>query len=147
MESNEFSQALRDSFANYQKLKMLDILSDRGLQYLQGRNSNRLLEEERTLNIMARKRQLGLPNTTSEYERLTNDGPSFVDRLMPSMQKRALEAIPGPSFLPRKPETIAHFLSDLLPSRQTQQVFSFAKNLGGNRYGRAVSALGRAFSL
>jgi hypothetical protein len=146
MDPNNLYDSLQGVLNSYHKYKFMEFVTDKGLDHFQNRSRRRQEDQERALNILARKRQLGIPDSSKDYEELTNHGPSIVDRLMPSMQKRAFDAIPGPSFLPRR-ENIVQSITDLLPSRQTQQVFSFAKNLGGNRYGRAISALGRAFSL
>lgn len=119
-----------------------------GSNYLQNRRLSQLMEENMRLNALAQKRALNLPQTTEDYEQLTNDGPSFVEQLMPSMAKRGFSAIPGPISVSQRMAEVPLSISSLLPSKQTQLVHSFAKKLGGNRYGRAAGAIGRAiFSL
>lgn len=148
---DNFGDALSQAMMNYQRLKMLDIVSDRGLQYLQNRHSNKMLDEERALSILEKKRRLGLPETSEDYERATNEGKSFYSMLAPSLGKRGLQAIPGPKFLERKlshpslmpkpSPSIAVSASDLIPSLKLLQ------NLGGLRYGGRIGRIANAFSL
>jgi hypothetical protein len=148
---DNISEALKDAMLNYQKLKMLDIASDRGLQYLQNRNSNKMLEEERALSILEKKRRLGLPETSEDYERATNEGKSFYSMIAPSLGKRGIQAIPGPFSLGRKANhpsllskpspSIAVSASDLIPSLKLLQ------NLGGLRYGGRIGRIATAFGL
>lgn len=148
---DNFGDALSQAMMNYHKLKMLDIVSDRGLQYLQNRKANELAEEERALSILEKKRRLGLPETSEDYERATNEGKSFYSMIAPSLGKRGLQAIPGPfsfgrkanhpSLMPKPSPSIAVSASDLIPSLKLLQ------NLGGLRHGGRIGRIATAFSL
>ena len=147
MENSDIGAALRDAMYNYQKLKMMDIASDRGLQYLQNRNRNKMDEELAALSIIEKKRALGLPETSDDYERAVNDDKNFYSMLAPSIGKRGLQAIPGPTLLGRKiqpavkaADSVAITAGDLLPFLKAFQ------NFGGSTHGR-VGRLARAFSL
>lgn len=147
MDNSEIGSVLHEAMQNYQRMKLLDLASDRGLQFLQGRKASKLEEEERALSILEKKRHLGLPETSEDYERATNEGKSFYSMLAPSLGRRGIQAIPGPDPLNRVPhvtpktaESIAISASDLLPFLKA------IPNFGG-RYGGGIGRLASAFSL
>lgn len=147
MENSDIGSAMRDAMYNYQRLKMMDIVSDRALQFAQNRSRNKMDEELAALSIIEKKRALGLPETSSDYERAVNDDKNFYSMLAPSLGKRGIQAIPGPTLLPRKAmpavktaDSVAITAGDLLPFLKAIQ------NFGGSTHGR-VGRLARAFSL
>lgn len=117
--SNSFldSDTLNQAFDRYERMKMLEklgsVAEDRYFR-------NPLDEEEQKLSILQKKKSLGLPMDSSDYEDATNNDKSFFSTIAPSLKKRGIQAIPGPSpFDGVKHDPVfkvATFVDRLLPS-------------------------------
>ncbi len=109
-----------------------------GVDYLAGRKDKKLQRQDLELSIMQKKKGLGLPTSSEDYEDLTNEG-NFHQLLAMKLAKRGLNAIPDPipSVSPRQPFfKVATAVEDLLPS------LGKSKNIGANN--AAINWLRRA---
>ena len=102
---------------SYYQTKFIDY----GFDYLTNRSENKLKRRELELSILSQKRGLGLPISSDDYKRMTNDDGNFYSRIAPSVGKAGLSKIPGPSFLGGTQKNqpffkVAHTIEDLLPS-------------------------------
>ena len=113
-------ESINTIFDRYEKMKLLEklggVVEDRYFR-------NPLDEEDKKLSILTKKKMLGLPIDSEDYEDATNTGESFYSQVAPSLAKHGIQAIPGPSFMsgakhpPVEPiYQVASFVEDLLPS-------------------------------
>jgi hypothetical protein len=75
---------------------------DFGAKYLMPDEDAELNRESRRLEVIQRKRALGMPVSTDDYERATNEDVPFHSRSLPIFGGHALQAIPEPGFMSQK---------------------------------------------
>lgn len=117
LDSPEMQRDVTNNLVNaYYKHRFVEYLGDLYLT----KNRRALEDKERMLNIMAKQRSLGIPMETEDYEQAVNEDKPFYSQLMRSGSKRALQAIPSPSFLTGEKHTpffkIAESVASELPS-------------------------------
>ncbi len=114
---------------------------DSGLDYLSNHRDNRLRHQDLELSIVQRKRSLGLPVSSDEYNEAANEPQSFFSLMAPSMTKRALSSIPGTVPKSQPFFKVATAVEDLLPS------IGKSSKYGASKYGSISRFLSRAASL
>lgn len=147
-EKSQTEKLIDQALLSYYKYRMIESAGDKLIDrfFTNKPEQESLEQQERQLNILARKRQLGMPTSDKDYERAVNSDQSFVSHSLPLFGKRTLQAIPNPKFFSPHREPyfkIAESISDALPSMKT----SATNSLGGNRYARLFRSAAAVFSL
>lgn len=123
------------AFDRYQRMRMMDKIGNFALDRYTG--DSQLDRQEKMLSILAKKRMLGIPDSSDEYEDSINGSSSLWSSIGPSLGNKALSKIPEPfSLTPHY--KVAHSVADMLPS----SLSNIAK--AGSKYGSRLGALGRA---
>lgn len=113
-------ESINTIFDRYERMKLMEKIGS----FAEDRYfKNPKDEEEQNLNISLKRKMLGLPIDSGDYEDATNEGRSFYSKVAPSLAKHGIQAIPGPSLLsgvkhpPIEPVyKVATFVDSLLPS-------------------------------
>ncbi len=123
------------AFDRYEKMKLLDKLGNMALSRVSGEHDRDL--ELKKLDILTKKRMLGLPISSQDYEDAVNEDIPFYAKLAPGLSRRAFQQIPEPfSLAPHY--KVAHSIADMLPSN----VNTLTK--AGSKYGSGIERILRA---
>lgn len=117
---DDYSPLVDKAFDRYERMQMMNKIGN----FVQSRFlADPLDSEDRHLSIALKKRALGLPIDSDDYEDATNNEKSFYSQIMPSGVKHGMQSIPGPGFLsgnksqPIEPfYKVANAGDELLPS-------------------------------
>ncbi len=109
-----FNEDIADKLINaYYRSKALDT----GMDYVTNHGDNKLRHQDLELSILERKRALGLPISSDDYQEAANTRGGITDQLFPVALNRGLAAIPGAIEPKHQPFfKVAHSIEDLLPS-------------------------------
>lgn len=120
---------LNEAFDRYEKMKFLDRIGNLVLPRLTGDHDMDV--ESRKLDIMLKKRMLGMDSSQEYEDSINGNGRSFWAQMAPSFAIRGLDAISEPSLIPKY--KVAHSIADMLPSN----VSNITK--AGSKYGAGIS--------
>lgn len=121
---------LDSALRKYYKYKTYEWMGDQMLDNIVPNEARDLSREQQKLDIMLKKKALGISTRDA-------DG-TFVTQLLPSLSRKALSSISGPDIYGTPPKAmfkIATSVGEALPSLKTT-----TKALGGNKYAQLFKA-------
>lgn len=103
-DEDSFTGGSPEAFAStlvrkYWKYKALDEMSNKALDMVYTSPKEKMDSEQEKLDILLKRKQLGMPISDKDYEQATNNGQSFISHSLPLFGRKTAQAIPDPSFM------------------------------------------------